>query len=347
MKKKHTGLKIFLGMIALLLTAVVVLLIVFARDIATMSSMKKVDEGIYSVHVTSDYKLEKALSAGISSEEELFQWMNHELLFDLAPVQGEIKPFGCASFLVSDPSGNDLLGRNFDYYPTDCCVVYSTPRDGYASIGMADLSFLSLSGNNSVADPDSYVGKALSRLLPYCTVDGVNEKGLAISVLEIDSIGVAQETDAPDIEIILAIRGILDTCADVDEAVSFLGNYDMHTPNGSSYHLFIADSSGRSVVAEWIDNELVVADQEAVTNYIVNDPDYYMRYIGDGRYETLVEILDTSEGILTQEQAFMLLEAVSQRNTQWSCVYDLDGFSLTFCPDKGFEDLHSFTPDDF
>ncbi len=343
MKKK----KIILIILAVIILVIIIPLLIFAKQIATMSSLKKVDEGIYSIHVSYDYKLDKALSADISTEEELFQWMSHELLYDLAPVQAEIQPFGCSSFLVSDPDGNDLFGRNFDYYPGDCCVVYSTPGDGYDSIGMANLSFLSLSGDKKVAEPDSFTGRVISRLAPYCTVDGVNEKGLAVSVLQLDSININQETDAPDIEILLAIRGILDTCANVDEAEAFLERYDMHTPSGLSYHLFIADSSGRSVVAEWIGNELVVADQDAVTNYIVNDPDYYLRYIGDGRYETLVEILDWSEGVLSEEQAFMLLESVEQRNTQWSCIYDLDNFSLTFCADKDFEQTYSFTPDDF
>ena len=53
------------------------------------------------------------------------------------------------------------------------------------------------------------------------------------------------ETDKHDLLLYIAARSVLDKCADVDEAVAFISEYDMYSPSRFSYHLFLTDKSSK------------------------------------------------------------------------------------------------------
>ncbi len=53
----------------------------------------------------------------------------------------------------------------------------------------------------------------------------------------------------------------------MDKALDLLGQHDMHASMGYMTHLAIADNTGRSVVVEYVNNEMVVAETPVVTNF--------------------------------------------------------------------------------
>ena len=116
-------------------------------------------------------------------------------------------------------NGSDIIfGRNYDFcysFKKYTESYLTLPEDGYRSVGHTDI----------------FVGRE----------DGVNEKGLAIAMT-----GVAEKTIEPGINFPLAIRCVLDKCADVEEGVELL--LDAHLSTTSNY--LLADRKGNMVVVE-------------------------------------------------------------------------------------------------
>ena len=79
----------------------------------------------------------------------------------------------------------------------------------------------------------------------------MNEKGVSIAVLTLDSEPVHQNTGRPVIGTTLVIRLILDRAATTEEAVELLNQYDMFATSGRDYHFYITDASGDGRVVEY------------------------------------------------------------------------------------------------
>ena len=172
--------------------------------------------------------------------------------------------FGCSTISVPNANGGYLFGRNFDWETCHAMIVQAVPEKGYKSISTVNTDFISMSGVDLGKLPD----KAQALISLYAPLDGMNEKGLAVSVNMIqDSATINQNTGKPGLTTTTAIRLLLDNAAGVDEALELLRQYDMHASMGYMMHLAIADNTGRSVVVEYIDNEMVVVETPAVTNF--------------------------------------------------------------------------------
>lgn len=90
---------------------------------------------------------------------------------------------------------------------------------------------------------------------PYLACEGMNEKGVFIGIEELETEAVHQDNGKTDL-LFLAVRAMLDKCATVDECISLLENYDIHTQFDTPYHLLISDTNGDSVVVEWTENQM-------------------------------------------------------------------------------------------
>lgn len=114
----------------------------------------------------------------------------------------------------------------------------------------------------------------------YVPMDGMNEKGLYIANLNDNLDAVMPENpDAGknDVQTTVAIRYILDKCATVEDALAFLEKINMYPvfsdqekKDGKKYHachFAIADNKGKSIVAEWVDEKLVITETKIVTNH--------------------------------------------------------------------------------
>ena len=77
-------------------------------------------------------------------------------------------------------------------------------------------------------------------------------------MLEEDTAETHQQTDKPDLTTTTAIRLLLDRAATVDEAISLLRQYDMNSSIGLAHPLSLSDASGKRVVVEYVDDEMLV-----------------------------------------------------------------------------------------
>lgn len=326
------------------ITPVLVIVLVLAainfNKLRTVASIKKVDNGLYSMTFYGDLKTDKLLEADVSTTSELVNWIIDEQLGGL-PIEVDEDNFGCATFSCTNPEGEVLFGRNFDYPDTDTAVIYTDPKDGYASYALADLTVLGLGGTD--IDPESAVGRAYMLATPYMCLDGVNEAGLAVGILELEINELHQDNGKPDLLIYCAIRALLDKCATVDEAVSLLESYDIHSSLDVSYHLQIVDKSGRSVVVEWLDGQMAVNEINAATNSVLTEGEHFNEGDPDERLGILNDTLEGNGCVMNEEQARDLLDSVSQDHfTEWSCVYNLDRFEVHVYIDEDYEHDHVF-----
>ena len=331
---KKTIKRLLLGLLAVLIIVTAALGLMFSKEIQTIASIQKVDDyGMYSIEYKADYGLDKLVeSGGASSDSELVSFVVGNLLKGL-PLKFNIPDFGCSTFQAKTEDGDWLFGRNYDLNYVPSMIVKTNPKNGYASLSVANISVL---GYDADKLPDNFASGIMSLAAPYVMMDGMNEMGFSIGVLLIKDEPTHQNTDKLDLTTTSAMRWLLDKAANVEEAIAMLENMDMHASANASYHFQMADAQGNSAVIEYIDNELRVIRKDPdglqyLTNFLISEEVYGFGK-GQDRYEILEDTLTQNHGILSEMESMDLLEAVSQDKisedtgkqtaTQWSVVYN-------------------------
>ncbi len=360
---KKIVIRVLIALVALVVLAVGGIAFMFRGEIATIASIKKVnDYPFYTMTYAGDYGIDEFLEqGGASNDAELIEFVIQHLMKGL-PITIELPDLACSTFNAVTPEGDDIFGRNFDLSYSPSMLVRTDPENGYASISMVNLGFL---GYGEDKLPDSPTSSITALAAPYAPLDGMNEAGLAVGVLLIDTDPTNQQTDRVDITTTTAIRLMLDKCATVDEAIALLEQYDMHSSANSCYHFQIADASGRTVVVEYIDDELSVLEADdattagaavegrtymAATNFLLTPGDYDFGG-GQDRYEIVMSGLTSADGVVSEDEAMGLLAACAQEPhlnsrgeesaTQWSVVYNLDDLTATIATGMDYENTYT------
>ena len=294
------------------------------------------DYNLYRMDVKYDYSVQDVIDYGITDTQSFVDAILKEAL-PILPVHIDVPDFGCSAFTMEDVDGNVLMGRNYDFkLDTSAMVVYCTPKNGYRSIAFAALD------NLSANHPEEGLSKKLACIAaPFVCLDGMNEKGVSIAVLTLDSEPTVQNTGKETIGTSLAIRLVLDQAATTQEAVDLLNSYDMLATAGRDYHFYITDASGDGRVIEYDcdspERTLTATPSEEVTNFFVMYQDQVLPNQKNGvyghgreRFDAIETILAENEGNCTRDTGWEALMAASQApnpedvtsNTQWSILYD-------------------------
>lgn len=352
--------KIIISIVAVLLVAVAAALLVFRGELRTLMNVKPdAENGIYNIDYAADYKLDQLLEeGGAENEDELAQYILRIMLKGLPiDIEYQIPELACSTFIAQTPENGYIFGRNLDNQTTDLAVVKTNPKNGYSSVSVVNLSFL---GYNEEYTPEALTDRIVTLAAPYFPLDGVNEKGLAVGVLQLQAPATSQDTGKTDVGTTLAIRVLLDKAANVQEALDLLSSFDMHASAKGCYHLQIADAQGNSVVVSYVNNEMQVTEKKdgilAATNFYLHDVPFEYEKQGVDRYEKLMEVLEPKKGILSAEEGMELLDYVSIKgtdpdekgrvySTQWSAIYDLTNPSLSLCADRNYEKVYTYTVD--
>lgn len=201
------------------------------------------------------------------------------------------EPIGGCSSIVS----NGLAGRNYDwkYDHLASFIVHTARAQGrHAVYGIAEgMPELTEEFVESRAYSKDYV------LLPFRLHDGQNECGLYAEVNVVPSrentatVPLIEKRDR--ICASMLVRYVLDHFATVDEAISYLQNYvEIFMPAnmaemGYELHFTLADVTKTRVI-EFIDNAIVVIDNNKSTNYHL----YGVNFNADGSVYTNVDVSD-------------------------------------------------------
>ncbi|MBR6874595.1 MAG: linear amide C-N hydrolase [Ruminococcus sp.] len=343
-----------LSLAGLLLVTLITAWIILRGRIKTMLSIRNVGDDLYTMDYQQNYHLDDALAAGIRNEDDLLKFVCDDLFFGYQ-IEGNFSKYGCAAFCTPAPGGKKLMGRNFDLFGSDTVCVYTHPKDGYAAVSTVSTDMVSV-GEKSENTTTSFLGRAALLAAPYMSLDGMNEKGLAVSLLDTDRNSETHlNTEAPELIVTMAIRLMLDRAATVDEAIDLLRQYDIHTAHGWTQHIFIADAAGNTAVAEWHNNEMTVVRYPVCTNFRMTE------LSAEGDYSGMCERFDLLDKALkdkpenTAEEAMKLLEAAKQEPlysadnvyTEWSVVFDLTDFTLDYAVNRDYGKVYHLDPRDF
>lgn len=337
--------------------------VLYAGRIKTMSSIQKITDysdgyNLYRMNVDYDYQLDDIIKRGITDDQSMIDAILAEAL-PLLPVKIKAPKFGCTAFTLTDENGQTHMGRNYDFKrDTSAMLVYCTPKNGYKSVAFAAMD------NVSANVPDENLKKKLASLTaPFICLDGMNEKGVSIAVLTLDSTPVHHDTGKPTVATTLAIRLVLDRAATTQEAVDLLRGYDMFASSGRDYHFYITDASGDGRAVEYDcdspTRELVDTKIEAITNFyaIYKEkvlPNQKNGIYGHGRerYDAVMEVLET-QSPYTDATVWEALKASSQdpnpvditSNTQWSINFNNTARTASIAIRRNWQDVTVYALD--
>ncbi len=293
--------------------------------ILTLRSLEKVDDyPFYSMHYYGDYDYPQIGSTWTAGSD-----------------------FSCSLFAALGEVGDKIYGRNFDWDFSPVLLLFTEPPDGYASVSMVDLTFLGISPTDSRTLTDLPLQKRTALLTaPSMPFDGMNEYGLTIGMAAVPDEFVddaSYDPSKPTIGSIGIIRQTLDHARDIDEALEIFAQYDIDFRGGPPIHYLLADPSGKAVLIEFYQGEMIQLRNEAPWHLATN----HLRCIavGDGgcpRYHTISTRLTTVNGQLDLKAAMQLLSEVKQDITQWSTVYNMTSGDINVGIAGIYDDVYSF-----
>lgn len=167
---------------------------------------------------------------------------------------------GCSSV-----QNGKIRGRNYDWTfdeePEFVVHVPANDEGRHASLGVAATTEI------TAADVETGKSYDIYKILPYLTLDGINDAGLTINtnVVGYEEMGeyvLKTETKKDDVCPLMVPRLILDRAANIDDALALIGEMDIFSlGEQEEAHFMIsgpqsaADSTFNTVVVEFIPDE--------------------------------------------------------------------------------------------
>ena len=260
------------------------------------------------------------------------------------PKEFDIRP-GCTAIQRKRVEGEGYrFGRSYDFEPHKMMIIKNEPENGYKSVSSIDTYFITGAFGKAGSAMPMWLIKKFGLYVP---VDGMNEKGLAMSVNMIsDDAVIEQDTGKTRQIIVSAVRTILDLAATTDEALEILKNTDMRSWPGFLCHLAIADANGHMVVVEYIDNEIFIKETPVVTNFYMKE-DHPKFGVGTEqshiRYDNVMAHF-SEKGEYSHDEMKEELRGVAKSNfpddfhtTEWSIIYDQKKLTATYYRREDFE----------
>ncbi len=291
-------------------------------EATTLESLEQVDDyPLYTMHYYGPYGHQVSSSKG-----------------------GAGPTWACSLFAALGDTDSMLYGRNFDWEYSPALLLFTAPPDGYRSVSMVDIAYL--------VDADQV--RALTDLpledrrplldAPFLPFDGMNERGLVVGMAAVPPGDMQPDPNKETVGSLGVIREMLDHAGDVDEAVAILQSYNIEFGDGPPIHYLIADSSGRAVLVEFYQSEMVVIPNETGYHLATN---FLRASVGESaagqcqRYDKIGQRLAETGGRINTQEAIDLLEQVSQEGTQWSVVYEINTGNVNVVMGREYDDLHT------
>ena len=320
---------------------------------------------VFSYDYEGDYNIDALIEADISDPQELVNYLIEQLKVMYGITESDFSysvnaiGAGCCSIVANNAgsAGGKIYGRNYDYPDGSALVIHTKPDTGYESVTTAYPYFLTGDYN---WQPSLYVPK---EIIGYCSIfaplDGMNEKGFYISILEAGDNELTAQSSAGkhDTQTTVAVRYLLDKADSVAKALELLENLNMHSIFGTAYHFAMADTTGKSVVVEYINNQMKVTDTKVVTNHYITPnsgkpaPQPTQNTIL--RYNAAYNAGEAANWNMTPEQVRDALKAAAARKYNedpasthisiWSVVYEPNAKKITYYFRENFDQYAEIT----
>ena len=217
---------------------------------------------------------------------------------------GYVDP-GCSSFFTYNLDGEPITCRNYDFPHRVIgddqtitglnIVLHCKPEGKYESIAVADAVWCDQNDpmlRNGGPDTEGF-STAVLDMLPYQCMDGINEKGLFVSIMRLD----IKDGDQPGkmgVASSMLLRYMLDDCADVEEAVAKVDTASVTPEDWQGCHFFVTDAAGNHVVIESRNGEVSLIEIDVVTNFYLGSDDMQDSAIKGVLWEEAVGMVDES-----------------------------------------------------
>ena len=343
------GIKIaLLSVLGLVIVAGVLVWMEFGALIKGANSCVKLDDGMYYMEYKGDDGFKELMDRGGCNDISVLASYVMEFLskgyFKPDSINVPIKPVGCSTLTVKTPEDGVMMARNFDYPYGTALIMHTIPDEGYESITTFSTDFFGFGENYK---PEGFKNQYMALAGLFMALDGLNEKGLAIAVLDAgDKVVTRQDTSKPDLTTTTAVQYLLKYAANLDEALALLKASDMNSDPGSAYHLSMDDATGRCVAVEYVDNQMVVTESPFVSNHYLCEEKFLTGlHEGDHRHEKLMEQYDAAGGVMNADQLTETIASVTQLpekcaivgGTLWTMVMDLSHPSVTYYSLRHFD----------
>jgi len=257
-----------------------------------------------------------------------------------------VPAWACTCFSALNEEGHPLFGRNFDWHNHAALILFTHPRESYASVTMVDVAYLGFSADEYRREGRRTLGWAdrLSLLdAPSMPFDGMNECGLAVGCLAVPDDDPGGDPSKGTVGSLMAMRLLLDHARDVDEAIALLERYNIDFDEGPHLHYLISDAQGDSAVVEYMSGQMHVVRKtepwQVVTNFPVSSRPLQQSDSECWRYNRAYGALEATGGSVSEAEAMRVLDRSSQRTTMWSVVYDLAHGSIRVAAGRRYDSV--------
>jgi hypothetical protein len=251
---------------------------------------------------------------------------------------------GCSVFTTAGNTGRPVVGRNFDFEHHPAMVVWCNPPGCHASVSFADISYLGFDLDNldDIEEPERNRALLLAPLLPF---DGMNDQGVVVAMAAVPDWQLASRPGRPRAGSVSILRPVLDRADSTADAVDIFTSYDIDFEDDPPLHYMFADATGSAVV-ELVGGRPAAQWRRGAWQLMVNftlEGSTPAERDADRRYSLGVAKLDQAGGRLDWRQAFDVLAAVAQDDTQWSTVYEPADRTIHVATGHRFHQPHRLT----
>ena len=255
------------------------------------------DDRVYEIDYTADYKVNEFIDT--ITKDQVYSTTDCRLIMKkLLAEKSSIIPSGrlsnsapgCSSVVCKNPEGVPVIGRNYDLDINSngaTIVIHTAPQDGYKSVGVADGAQHGLSYKDLKDNTDN---RELLLYAPYFTMDGVNEKGFACSIMLLNEGSTVQYSEKKWLPSTLVVRYLLDHADSVNNAIELLNEKDfrndylidpiMSLASDISFHWALTDASGDKAIIEYVNGQMIVNKYPLKVQYNENDDTMQVEYPG-------------------------------------------------------------------
>ena len=320
----------------------------YLNILRSICSLKKRDDyPMYSMTYYGDYGFDGFLEQGATNDDDLLCFVQSRVTSKKKIVFDTPKS-GCTTFIAKESNGDVLYARNYDFPPTAFVVVKTKPKNGYASVSIVDLMALGFSKANP---PIGFTNKLPLLATPYLPFDGMNEKGLAVAVLQVPKTDLPNDPSKITLNTTTLVRLMLDKAATIDEAVAAVSRYNVYFSIGVYCHYFVADASGKSVIIEFCDGKTHVTEENTASNFYACSG-LTLGHTNEKpspreRYDMVKKALAKGNGVMSMTEAGSLLCDVGiyskdESILQWSAVYNLSALTGMVFPGRDMSKTYRF-----
>lgn len=248
----------------------------------------------------------------------------------------------CTTFFISD-ADTKIFGRNYDFQIGKGLLIVN--KKNISKQSPTDKN------NNSIKWISTYGSVTFNQFGKEYPMGGMNEAGLVVELMWLDGTEYPEADSRPAVNTLLWIQYQLDNASTVQDIIDS-DSIIRISRSSVPIHYLVADKNGNCAAIEFIGGKMVYhLSNDMPYRVLTNDfysasVDYvsqYKEFGGNKELENnpsslnrfartckLVKEYDPIGKIPAVNYSFDILSKISQGQTQWSIVYDLNNLKVLF-----------------